>query len=152
MPYSLDPTDEQNSIVEALRKEFPALTVIPDGMPDASDDEIETFPDGSVKPFLVLWFAEPRRTSGRSFADYRLDAHEASVDVVGVARDATTCRLIMNQVSDFLIGFKTSGGGRLHKGESLWGDSRRYLDDSNKPARWVRTSRFQFGIASRKIL
>ena len=152
MPYSIDPTEAQQSIIDHLEETFPGVRVIPDGMPDISDEYIDTFPDGSIKPFLLLQFSEPRRTGRTAFAEYKLDAHDASVDILAVTRDATSGRILLNKVTNELVGFRVEGGGRMHKGTSLWGESRQLIDDTDRPNRWVRTSNFQFGIASRKVV
>lgn len=158
--YVLDPTEEQDSIAAYLRTEFPFVPVIEDGLMDdqiytnldGSEIAIPTFPDGTVKPFIILWFSNAKRSArGRSIADYKLDAHFATVDVVVVARNGTDARKLLNKIGNRMVGFRTSGGGRLYKSASLWGDSRQVIDDDNRPTRWARTDRFDFGIQARKI-
>lgn len=160
-PYSVSPQSEQDSITAYLRAEYPHIPVIEDGLmddqvytePGGTEVAIPTFPDGSVKPFIVLWYSDIKRSArGRSFSDYKLDSHFATVDVVVVTRSGTEGRKLTNDVNDRMIGFRADGGGRLHKGTPLWADSRQMLDDTNRPSRWARTVRYDFGVASRKIV
>lgn len=160
MAYTLNPQIEQDSITAFLRSQY-THPVIEDGLMDAqiytipggTDVAIPTFPDGSVKPFIILWFSQMKRASnGRSFSSYKLDSHYATVDIVVVTRDATSGRRLLNDIGDKLVGFQTDGGGRMHKGSALWGDSRQVIDDDNRPTRWARTDRFDFGISSRKVM
>lgn len=150
MTYTINPQPQQDSITDFLRAQYPHVPVLPDGMMD-TEEGIHKFPDGSVKPFVVLWFSNTKRTArGRSFSDYKLDSRKASVDVVVVARSGTEARTLMNDMSDRIVGFKTDGGGKLHESTSLWG-STRGIDIQNRPTRFAITNRFDFGVASRKV-
>lgn len=148
--YSINPQEEQESIAAFLREQYPGLTVIEDGLLDDDNSAIQ-YSDAGIKSFVVLWFSNTKRSQkGRSFADYKLDDHYATVDVVVVSSDGTKARRFLNDISDRLTGFKAANGGRLHKGSSLWSDSRQVVMDKERPSRWARTDRFDFGIASKK--
>lgn len=150
--YTLNPTTTQDSITEHIKSLYPHLSVIEDGLLDDDDEAIQYNNDGTVKTFIVLWYSDVKRSArGRSFCDYKLDSHFATVDVVVVASSGAKCRTLLNDLTDKLIGFQTDEGGRMHKSNSLWGDSRNVIDDSNRPSRWARTSRFEFGISSKKV-
>lgn len=150
--YTLNPQDEQDSITQFLRDTYPNIPVIEDGLLDGDYKEIKLNTDSTVKPFIVLWYSQIKRNpKGRSFHDYKLDSHSATVDVVVVARSGTLAREILNDVADKLVGFRTKNGGRMHKGAALWGDSRQVIDDKNKPERWARTDRFDFGVSAHKV-
>ena len=131
---------------------YPHIPIFEDGQVDGDYEEIEHFPDGSIKPFFVLWFSDIKRSArGRSFSDYKLDSHFATVDLVVVCRSGREARTLTNDINDQLIGFRAADGGRLHKGTPLWSDSRQIMDSKNRLNRWARTVRFDFGIASRKV-
>lgn len=150
MPYSINPQEEQESIAAFLREQYPGLTVIEDGLLD-DDNEAIQYDAGGIKSFVVLWFSNTKRSPrGRSFAEYKLDDHYATVDVVVVSRSGTKARKFLNDISDRLTGFKAAGGGRLHKGAALWADSRQVVMDKERPSRWARTDRFDFAVASKK--
>lgn len=150
--YTLNPQDEQDAITAHLRATYPNIPIIEDGLMDGEYEDIEYLADSTVKPFIVLWYSQIKRNpKGRSFANYKLDSHSATVDVVVVARNGTVAREILNDVGDTLVGFKTPGGGRLFKGASLWGDSRQVIDDKNRPSRWARTDRYDFGVQATKV-
>ena len=151
-PYSLDITATQNSIESFLKAQYPHVPVIPDGLLDVNHEAIQRFPDQSIKPFIVLWFSTvKRRPRGRSFASYKLDQHFATVDVVVVARHGTECRKLLNNVSDRLVEFQATGGGKMYKSASLWGSSRK-IDIQNSPTRFAMTDRFDFGVSAQKIV
>lgn len=151
MSYTVNPQLQQDSIEEYLKTQYPHIPVIPDGLLDTDDDSIQKFQDESIKPFVILWFNNPKRSPrGRSFSDYKLDSRTASVDVVVVARSGTEARTLLNDIHDRLIGFKTDGGGKLHEASSLWG-STRSIDIQNRPTRFAITDRFDFGVSARKV-
>lgn len=150
--YVLNPQEEQDSITAYLRTAYPHIPVIEDGVVDGDYSEIQYLEDGTVKPFIVLWYSQLKRNPrARSFSNYKLDSHSSTVDVVVVGRSGTVAREILNDVADSLVGFRTTGGGRLYKGAALWGDSRQVIDDKNRPSRWARTDRFDYGVQAIKI-
>lgn len=160
MPYNINPQTTQDSITEYLRIQYPHVDIIPDGMMDQEEyppapgdplKEINKFQDGSIKPFVVLWFNNPKRSArGRSFASYKLDSRSASVDVVVLARSGTEARTLMNDMIDRLVEFKTEDGGKLHESSSLWG-STRSIDIQNRPTRFGITNRFDFAVGAVKV-
>lgn len=151
--YTLDPTDAQASIVEFLEGLYPHIPVIPDGLLDTDDETIEKYRDESIKPFIVLRFYSTRRSRrGRSFSSEKLDSHHTAFDVVVVARDGTEARLVLNPVSDSLIGFKPVNSGGIVKGDALWEGSRAIINSNDKPTRWAATDRFIFGISATKTV
>lgn len=161
-PYTLNPQVTQQSITDGLRAMYPHVTFIEDGMVDDQyyeDPEtgdllaIPTFSDGSVKPFVLVWYSQMKRGSkNHSFSSYKIDPHSATVDLVAVTRKPSEGRLLLNDIGDNLVGFKPENGGRLYKSASLWGDSRQVLDTDNRPSRWARTDRFDFGIQANRVL
>ena len=152
MTYSVSPQASQDSVVAALRTKFPLIPIIPDGLPEGEHDEIEYNPDGSVKPFVVLWFHTARRSrSGRSFSNTRLDMRFTGCDVVSIANSGTESRRILNGVVDFLINLKPKGSGRITEADtSLWSQARP-MDIANRPARWLTTTTLQWGMNSEKV-
>lgn len=151
MNYSINPQVEQDSITAFLREQYPHLTIIEDGLLDDDDDDIQTDETGIIS-FIVLWYSNAKRSPrGRSFANYKADDHYATVDVVVVSQNGTRARRLLNDIADRLVGFKAADGGRLHKGTSLWADSRQILQDQTRPTRWARTDRFDFAIASKRV-
>ena len=151
MSYTINPQKQQDSITAFLEATYPHVPIIPDGMLDTDDDTILKFADQSIKPFVVLWFNQPKRSSrGRSFGSYKLDSRFGSVDVVVVARKGTEARELLNSIQDSLVGFKTDDGGRLHESSSLWG-STRSIDIQDRPTRFTATTRFDFGVSAVKV-
>lgn len=153
MPYDVNPSREQQSIIDFLQAEYSHTAVIPDGLLDDDDDKI-TYGTYGVNGFLVLYFSNPKPSPGnrgKSFAGVRLDQRHATVDVVAVARSGTAARDFLNDVYNKLLGFQTDGGGRLTDGTALWGDSRQVAMDKDRPTRWARTVRFDFAVNSRKV-
>lgn len=152
MTYSVSPQESQESVVAALRNKFPLIPIIPDGLPEGDDGGIKVNPDGSVKPFIVLWFHAARRTpGGRSFATTRLDQRKSGCDVVSVASTGAESRRILNGVLDFLIGIKPAGSGVITESDTALWNSSRPMDIANRPARFLSTSTVQWGINSQKI-
>lgn len=150
-PYTLNPTDAQTSIAEYIQDLYPHIPVIPDGLLDTDDDTIKYFPDGSIKPFIVLRYYSSRRSRrGRSFSSEKLDSHHAAFDVVVVANNGTDARLVLNAVSNDLIGWKPENSGGIVKGEGLWEGSRAVINSNDKPSRWAAVDRFLFGISAVK--
>lgn len=160
MTYTINPQAQQDSITEFLRISYPHVPIVPDGMMDIEEypdsdgvmKRIEKFQDESIKPFVILWFNNPKRSMrGRAFGGYKLDSRFASVDVVVVARNGTEARFLLNDIHDRLVSFKTDGGGKLHESTSLWG-STRGIDIQNRPTRFAITDRFDFAVSSRKVV
>ena len=153
MTYVLNPQDSQDSITAKLQTEYPHIPVIEDGLIDGEYDVIEKFPNGEIKPFIVLWFTVARRNpTGRSFQHEKLDAYSASVDIVVVARNGKEARVLLNDIGDRLIGWKPDNAGGMVKGSGMWSQSRAMLDSNNRPSRWAATDRFDFGIQANKTL
>lgn len=153
MTYILNPQGSQESIATKLRTEYPHIPVIEDGIIDGEYAEIEKFSDGSIKPFIILWFTVARRNpTGRSFQSEKLDSHSAAVDVVVVARNGAEARKLINDIGDRLIGWKPDNAGGIVKSSGMWSQSRAMLDSNNRPSRWAATDRFEFGIQANKTL
>ena len=151
--YNLNPQTSQDSFAKKLRDEYPHIPVIEDGLMDDDNDSILTYSDGTVKPFIVIWFQTPRRTRrGRSVAGARLDQRVAAADVVVVARNGTEARRVMNDVIDTLIGFKPDGSGAVVEAErQLWSDPQQ-IDTRNRPSRWAVPYSVEWGIFSKKTV
>ena len=147
--YEINPQDDQDAIVAFLVAKYPHIPVIPDGLLAGDHAPVQFFPDGSVKPFLVLWFSTlKRRSRGRAFVSHRLDQHFASVDVVAVARNGGEARRLMNDLSNELTDLKTPSGGRVHTSPGLWGAARS-IDMQSRPTRFAATNRFDFPVATK---
>lgn len=146
--YRLNPTEAQDSIKEYLEGLYPHVPVIEDGIVDGDYEQILKFPDGKIKPFIILWHSTPYRAPrGRSVAHEKLDTHRVNIDVLVVANNGSDGRRLMNDVSDNLTGFKpTQATGGMVKGISLWEQSRFTLDSQNRPNRWAAIDRFSYGI------
>ncbi len=149
--YTLNPQDSQDSFTNHLRTSYPHIPVIEDGLLDDDNEEIKTYEDGSIKPFIVIWFQTPRRARrGRSFAGARLDQRIASADVIVVARSGTEARRVMNSVIDTLVGFKHDGSGAVVESDrQLWSDARQ-IDIKSRPSRWVMSYSVDWGIFAKK--
>lgn len=152
MTYVLNPQAAQESITAKLQDEYPHIPIIEDGLIDGDYDVIEKFSDGSIKPFILLWFSVPRRTRGRSFQHEKLDSYTAGVDIVVVARNGKEARKLINDIGDRLIGWKPTNSGGIVKGSGIWSQSRAMLDSNNRPSRWAATDRFEFGIQANKTV
>lgn len=151
MEYSINPQVEQDSIVAYLKAQYPDMAIIEDGLP-SDDDKTITYEaaTGEVNTFLILWFSNPKRGKKAGFGGQKLDSYFATVDVGVIARSGTRARTVLNNVTDRLIDFKAAEGGRLSQGTALFSDARQIKQEANRPERWMRTSRFDFGIASKK--
>lgn len=152
MTYVLNPQAAQDSIANKLRQEYPHIPVIEDGLIDGDYDAIEKFADGTIKPFILLWFSVARRGRNRSFQNQKLDQHYAGVDIVVVARNGAEARKLINDIGDRLIGWKPENAGGIVKGSGIWSQSRAMLDSNNRPSRWAATDRFEFGIQANKTI
>ena len=150
--YTLNPQAMQDSLIAHLRDSYPHIPVIEDGMPDEDYDSIETYFDGSIKPFIVVQFGMPRRARrGRAFAGARLDQRICSADIMVVGKSGTEARRVMNSVADETIGFKTDGGGVVVEADrQLWTEARK-IDTKNRPSRWVIPLSVEWGAFARKI-
>lgn len=152
MTYVLNPQAAQDSITQKLRDEYPHVPVIEDGLIDGEYDVIEKFADGSIKPFIVLWYANAKPTGARSFQHQKLDQYRSGVDVVVVARNGTEARKLLNDIGDRLVGWKPENAGGIVKGGALWSQARAMIDTNNRPTRWFVTDRFEFGIQANKTI
>ena len=134
--YTLNPQDSQDSFTSHLRTAYPHIPVIGDGLLDDDNEEIKTYDDGSIKPFIVIWFQTQRRSRRcRSFAGARLDQRIASADVIVVGRSGTEARRVMNSVIDVLVGFKPDGSGAVVESDrQLWSEARQ-IDIKSRPSR-----------------
>lgn len=148
--YSINPQVEQDSIVAYLRAQYPNMAIIEDGLPADNNTAITYSADG-VNTFVILWFSNPKRGKKAGFGGQKLDSYFATVDVAVIARDGTRARKVLNEITDRLIDFKAAEGGRLSQGTALFSDARQVKQEENRPERWMRTNRFDFGIASRKV-
>jgi hypothetical protein len=151
MNYILNPQSAQDSIAEKIREEYPHIPVIEDGIIDGEYDEIEKFPNGDIKPFIILWFSSARRANtGRSFQSHKLDQHRAGVDVVVVSRNGREARVLLNDITDRLVGWKPDNASGMIKGTAIWTQSRPMIEANDRPSRWAATDRFDFGIQTNK--
>lgn len=150
MDYSINPQVEQDSIVAYLKAQYPNMAIIEDGLPADDDDSITENTEGEINTFVLLWFSNPKKGKKAGFGGQKLDSYFATVDVAVIARDGTRARKVLNDITDRLIDFKAAEGGRLSQGTALFGDARQVKQEANRPERWMRTNRFDFGIASKK--
>lgn len=150
MDYSINPQVEQDSIVEYLKTEYPNMAIIEDGLPADDNEAITEDESGEVNTFVILWFSNPKKGKKAGFAGQKLDSYFATVDVAVIARDGSRARKVLNDITDRLIDFKPAEGGRMSQGTALFGDARQVKQEENRPERWMRTNRFDFGIASKK--
>lgn len=152
MAYILNPTASQTSFESKIKTEYLHVPVFPDGLMD-TEDGIKRFDDGSIKPFIVIWFSNPRRSRRkRGFVDTKLDNYNAGADVVVVARNGTEARILLNDIGDTLIDWKPTNSGIVVEGSALWRDSRAVIDASNRPTRFAVTRRFEWGIQANKTI
>lgn len=151
MDYSINPQIEQDSITEYLKEQYPTMAIIEDGLP-SDDNESITYDEatGQVNTFVILWFSNPKKGKKAGFGGQKLDTYFATVDVAVVARSGTRARRVLNDITDRLIDFKVAEGGRMSQGTPLFGDARQVKQEANRPERWLRTNRFDFGIASKR--
>lgn len=150
--YSVNPQVEQDSITAYLREQFPDIPFIEDGIPAGEYKDIITFDaQGRINTFAILWFSNIKKGAKKSFAGHKLDSYYATVDVAVIARDGTRARKVLNAITDRLIGFRVSEGGHMSEGTPLFGDSRQIKQEATRPERWMRTNRFDFGIASKRV-
>lgn len=150
MDYSINPQVEQDSITEYLKAQYPNMAIIEDGLPADNNDDITEDETGEINTFVLLWFSNPKPGRKKGFAGHKLDSYVGTVDVAVIARNGTRARTVLNDVTDRLIDFKPEGGGRMTQGTALFGDARQVKQEANRPERWMRTNRFDFGIASKK--
>ncbi|UVG34100.1 tail terminator [Microbacterium phage Pavlo] len=151
MNYSINPQAEQDSIAAFLRAQYPNMAFIEDGLPADDHESITEDAQGEINTFALLWFSNPKLGRKKGFGGAKLDSYFGTVDVAVIARDGTRARKVLNNISDRLIDFKPDGGGRMTQGAPLFADARQVKQEANRPARWMRTNRFDFGIASKKI-
>lgn len=149
MDYSINPQIEQDSITEYLKAQYPNMAIIEDGLP-GDDNEAITYTQGQVNTFVILWFSNPKKGKKQGFGGQKLDSYFGTVDVAVIARNGTRARQVLNDITDRLVDFKVATGGRMSQGTSLFGDARQIKQEANRPERWMRTNRFDFGIASKK--
>lgn len=151
MDYSINPQAEQDSITEFLQAEYPDMAIIEDGLPAGDHESITTdLETGEINSFVILWYSNPKPGRKKGFGGHKLDSYVGTVDVSVIARSGTRARAVLNDITDRLIDFKPEGGGRMTQGTSLFGDARQVKQEANRPERWMRTNRFDFGIASKK--
>lgn len=150
MDYSINPQEEQDSFTAYLRAQYPGVQVFTGGLPD---DEYPSVPveDGVIDSFIILWYSNAKKGSKQGFGGRKLDSHYGTVDVAVIASNDDRARILMNHISDNVVDFKVANGGRVDIGVALFGDGRQIKQESTKPARWMRTNRFNFGIASKRV-
>lgn len=149
--YSINPQVEQDSIVAYLKAEYPNMAIIEDGLPADDNDAITYDAQSQVNTFMLLWFSNPKKGKKAGFGGQKLDSYFGTVDVSIIARNGTRARKVLNDVTDRLIDFKAAEGGRLSQGTALFADARQVKQEANRPERWMRTNRFDFGVASKKL-
>lgn len=152
MPYTVNPQVEQDSITEYLRAQYPDMAFIEDGLPADDNDAITYDTDSEVNTFVLLWYSNIKPGRKKGFGGQKLDSYFATVDVSVIARDGTRARKVLNDIADRLIDFKAEGGGRLSQGVPLFSDARQIKQETSRPERWMRTTRFDFGVSSKKIV
>lgn len=151
MPYSINPQEEQDSITEYLRTQYPHITFIEGGLPDDDNTTIKYDTEG-VRTYVMLHYSPSRPTgTGRSFNDYKLDGHDARLDAFVFANSDNRARKFLNDMGDRLVGFKTNGGGRVRKDGQIFRNGRQVVSQDSRPSQWTRTESYVFGIASKKI-
>lgn len=149
--YSINPQLEQDSITAYLRAQYPHIKFIEGGLPDDDNDEIEYDSEGVIT-FVLLHYGNSRPTgTGRSFANYKLDSHDARLDVFVVSSSDNRARRFINDLGDRLVGFRTSGGGRVRKDGAIFRNGREVVSQKDRPSRWTRTEGFIYGVASKKV-
>lgn len=160
MAYVLNPTPSQNSVTEFLREQYPHVLFIPDGLmdddnydADGNKIKIPTFPSGQIKPFVVLWFGNARRTARhRGFTNSKLDSYTTGTDLVVVARSGTEARTLLNDIGNTILDFKPENSGPIVKGSALWRDARAVIDSQSRPTRFATTDRFEWGFQHNKTI
>lgn len=154
--YSINPQDEQDSITEYLRAQYPHILFIEGGLPDD-----ENKPDGKPFPtnnegiisFVLLHYSQSRPTGrGRSFNDHKLDQYDSRLDLFVVSATDDKARRLVNDIGDRLVGFKTRGGGRVRKSGNMFSTGREVVSQKERPSRWTRTESYIFGISAKKTL
>lgn len=150
MVYTIDPTISQESVIAKLETivfSWGSPEVYPDGLHDNLD--VGKFPDGSIKPFIVIHFGSVHRHwRGRAMGGHKLDAHRVSVSIECVANNPTTIRLMRNFISNELVGWSPDRASAMVKSESAWEEPRALIDIQNRPTRWVANDRFSFGLSA----
>lgn len=155
MMYSINPQEEQDSLTAHLRATYPNVRIFTGGVPD--EDFIDPkvpgsgvqVVDGQIREFMILWYSNAKKGRKQGFGGKKLDSYYATVDIAVIGPTDDRARRLMNIVSDELVDFKVAGGGRVDTGTPLYADGRQVKQESTKPARWMRTNRFNFGIASK---
>jgi hypothetical protein len=150
--YSLALSPIEADIASHFESTFAAEVVV-DGFLDT--EEVPKFSDGSVQPFIVLWFRGLRRSASRrgtrAFAGPRLDAYNAGFDAVCVANNGADARTLMNYVTDQIVGWKPLNSGQVNTDASLWQASRPIINAADKPTRWAATQGFQYGVFQSRV-
>lgn len=153
MPYNLNLTPIQADIFAYIDSALPQ-TIIVDGLVETED--VPKLADGSVKPFLILWFRglrqSGRRRGSRSFAGSRLDSYTSGFDLIAVAANGTDARVLLNHANDVLIGYKPLNAGQINSDGQIWDNTRPVLDAENKPTRWAATARYQYGVFQKRTV
>jgi hypothetical protein len=151
MAYSINPQSAQDDIAAHLRAMYPHVPVIEDGLLDDETSTIQRYANGSIKPFIVIWFETPRRTNGgRSVATTRLDQRKAAADLVVVAKSGPEARRLANDLYDKIIGFKPIHSSIIVESErQLWSGSRQ-IDSASKPSRWAMPISVEWGAFAQK--
>lgn len=148
---SINPQDSQDSVTAELRRLFPGVLVIEDGLIDDVSDKIKTHEDGTIVGFICIWFRIPTRTAkGRSFSSTRLDQRKVSCDIAFVGRSGSEARRALNRIYDNMINFKPVRSGRMTESDALFGEARS-IDIANRPTRWVAQTSFEWRINHERV-
>lgn len=151
MVYSINPQQEQDSITDFLRTQYPHIEFIVGGLADDDNETLRSAISGK-RTFVLLHYTQSRPTGrGRSFNDYKLDGHEAGLDAFVVSMSDEKARRFINDMGDRLVGFRTDGGGRVRKSGAIFSNGRQAVLQTNSPSRWTRTESYVYGVASKKV-
>lgn len=125
--------------VENRAKTIPNITVWQDEVPDLAS--LPTTANGVLRPYVVLYFAEPfRAADGRGIVTTRHDVNVLVMTAQVHAPDKNSANSIIDQVRDKFTGWKTTDTGEFFL---RGGASRSSGSNAAPPIDYIREASFE---------
>jgi len=138
----------QDNITAHVRALLPNTPVIEDSLPD--DVQVPRDENQQMIPYIILRYSPLRMNAyGGGIAGVRHGDYYANVDVMTSAPVGRMARMLLDVVSDALIGFDPGDGGETQ----LEGGASQFVVSANevRPTQFVCTVRMRFVVNGKNI-
>lgn len=140
----------QDAITTQVKSLVPDTLVLEDSIPDDFQLPME---GTKIKPYVVLRFGPLRPSyTGKSLRGPRHDEYWASCDIVAIAGNGRTARLLNAGLVDAMIGFKPDGVSPMQMRTDA-GDPAQFVVSSNesRPTQFIASTRLRYTVNSTDV-